>query len=93
MVRRYGDTMTSWVALSPLYILNCRLNSSDLARFPENISGAGSRRRPFGGRGAAGAGAAITSGVTGVAGWVSGGGAGTGSPSWVAYSTSWRKAG
>jgi hypothetical protein len=72
--------------LSPLYILSCLLNVSDLVQSPAKKSGGSPRSWPvcaFAAGFAIGAG-----GNTGVCGRITGGGAGIGSPSWTAYSTS-----
>jgi len=79
MVRRYGLRMTLWLALSPWYILNYRLNNSEDPRSLVNVLGAGSRSHPILTAGAAAA--MIT------AGWIIGGGAGIGNPCCVVYST------
>jgi len=84
MVRRYGLRMTSWLALSLQYILNCCLNNSDDRQSPVNVSGAGSRSHPVL---TAGAAAAMIA-----AGWISGGGAGIGNPCCAVNSTRWRNA-
>jgi hypothetical protein len=74
-----------------LYILNCLLNVSDLVRSPLKKSGGSPRSQPvcvFAAGCAIGAGDARS-----VCGPMIGGGAGIGSPSWTANSTSCWKAG